>query len=71
MKFDLIIRERGLPGTATRAAARVGVLLDDRTCFGGERVSVDWSTARRLLAAGQGDAAPGVVVPLASPERAP
>lgn len=36
-----------------------------------ERVSVDWSTARRLLAAGQADAAPGVVVPLASPERAP
>ena len=71
MRFEVEITHRGMPASPLRPHRSVGVMIDGQARFGGERVSVDWDTARSLIARGQAKAAPGVVVPLTSPERRP
>ncbi len=67
MKFDLIIKGRDTLTLGGLRRIPGGVILDGQARFSGERVTVDWPTARMLIAGGKAVAAPGVIVPLTRP----
>lgn len=68
MMFEIEIIGQTRPASPLRPAPRAGIILHGQARFAGERVSVDWATARHLIANGRAKPAPGVVIPLVDPE---
>lgn len=51
-----------------KAARAPGVVAAGKVCFPGDRVAVDWSTARGLVGRGRARLADGVVLPTRNPD---
>lgn len=68
MKFEVEIIGAPRPVSPLRPGCRAGVLIDLTAYFIGDRVLVNWATARHLIFTGRAKAAPGVTIPLLDPE---
>lgn len=69
MMFEIEIIGQTRPASPLRRRRRVGVMIAGQARFGGEHVSVNWESARRLIASGRAKPAPGIVVPLTLTEH--